>query len=116
MFCYQCQEAAKGTGCTIKGVCGKTDDLSASMDVLIFVSKGVSIYANEARKNDILTPEADKFVFDALFMTITNANFDKDAIFNKVKEGIEVRIKLENELKDRNVAIDKENLHESATW
>ena len=116
MFCYQCQEAAKGTGCTISGVCGKTSDLSASMDVLIFVSKGVSIWANEARKNDIQTAEADKFVFDALFMTITNANFDKAAINAKVEEGLRVRANLEKEVAQRNVVINKTDLHESAIW
>ena len=49
MFCYQCQEAAKGTGCTIKGVCGKNDDVANLQDLLIFVLKGISIYTSQTR-------------------------------------------------------------------
>jgi len=94
MFCFQCQEAAKGIGCTIKGVCGKTDDLANMMDILVYVSKGISYLALQAKKNDFKTPEADKFIMDALFATITNANFDKDAISKRVMQGLELKRKL----------------------
>ena len=62
MFCFQCQEAAKGTGCTIKGVCGKSDDVANLQDLLVFVAKGVSTYAMIAGENNLSTKEADKFV------------------------------------------------------
>ena len=80
MFCFQCQEASKGTGCTIKGVCGKSKEVSNLQDLLVFVSKGVSIFASIAGSRGLNSPEADQFVFDALFMTITNANFDDQRI------------------------------------
>jgi hydroxylamine reductase len=114
MFCYQCQETAKGTGCTIAGVCGKKDDVANMQDLLIFVSKGVSILASKARENDMKTNAADKFVFEALFVTITNANFDKDAIIAKVKEGFEVREGLKLQLEKAGVELN--GLHSSTTW
>ena len=68
MFCYQCQEAAKGTGCTIKGVCGKTDEVANMQDLLIYVTKGVSIYAQMAREKGIENEKVNQFVFDAFLM------------------------------------------------
>ncbi|MDA3910803.1 MAG: hydroxylamine reductase [Bacteroidales bacterium] len=114
MFCYQCQETAKGTGCTIAGVCGKKDDLANMQDLLIFVSKGVSILASKARENGMKTEAADKFVFEALFTTITNANFDKDAIIAKIKEGFEVREALKLQLEKAGVELN--GLHSSTSW
>lgn len=99
MFCFQCQEAAKGTGCTIKGVCGKSDDLANMMDMLVYVSKGISFFSHEANKKGIVTCEADLFVMDSLFATITNANFDKQAIIDKVMKGLEIKRKLKAEVK-----------------
>ncbi len=115
MFCFQCQEAAKGTGCTIKGVCGKSDDVSNLQDLLVYTSKGVSIYAHMARENKISTPGADRYVFDALFMTITNANFDDSKIIEKIKEGLEVRTLLKKELEGLNLTIPSD-LPIQATW
>jgi hydroxylamine reductase len=115
MFCYQCQETAKGMGCTIKGVCGKTDEVANMQDLLIYVTKGVSIYAQIARENGIESEKVNHFVFDALFVTITNANFDYDAIVAKVKNGLKVREGLKNELVKAGIAIP-EKLHSSATW
>jgi hydroxylamine reductase len=114
MFCYQCQEAAKGTGCTIAGVCGKKDDVANMQDLLIFVSKGVSIFASKSRENGMKTDAADKFVFEALFTTITNANFDKEAIISKVKEGFEVREALKLQLEKAGVTTN--GFHSSTTW
>ena len=91
MFCYQCQEAAKGTGCTLAGVCGKKEEVANMQDLLIFVVKGVSYYATELREMGIENEKANKYVFDALFMTITNANFDNDRFVEKVREGLRIR-------------------------
>ncbi|WP_066633393.1 hydroxylamine reductase [Labilibacter marinus] len=94
MFCYQCQEAAKGTGCTVKGVCGKTDEVAALQDVLLFVSKGVAHVNALASKNDLGSDKAYKYMVDALFITITNANFDGGKIEAKINEGIQLRDEL----------------------
>jgi len=115
MFCFQCQEAAKGTGCTIKGVCGKSDTVSNLQDLLVYTSKGISFYANIARENDRETAEADRFVFDALFMTITNANFDDAKIIAKIKEGIGVKTRIQNQLIGAGIRITAD-IPEQATW
>jgi hydroxylamine reductase len=94
MFCFQCQEASKGTGCTLSGVCGKTPEVANTQDLLLFVVRGVAVYNQELRKIGKPSSEADKFVFDGLFMTITNANFDKQAIINKIKEGLALKKEL----------------------
>lgn len=115
MFCYQCQETAKGTGCTIAGVCGKKDDVANMQDLLVFVSKGISVFANLGRNNDVVVEKADQFVFDAMFTTITNANFDKNAIVAKIKKGLILRDEVKKILEERNVIIPS-NLHSCATW
>ncbi len=115
MFCYQCQEAAKGTGCTIAGVCGKKDSTANLQDLLIYVSKGVSLFAGIARENSVTLSKADKFVFEALFTTITNANFDDSKIISKIKEGIQVRNELKQELIEKGVQIPA-NLPANASW
>ncbi len=100
MFCYQCQEAAKGTGCTVKGVCGKTDEIAALQDVLLFVTKGLANVNAIAAKENIDNNKAYKYMIDALFITITNANFDGGKIEAKINEGIQLR----DEIKDALVA------------
>ncbi len=94
MFCFQCQETAKGSGCTVKGVCGKTPEVSNLQDLLLFVVRGVSVYNTALHKQGKASEIADKFVFDALFTTITNANFDEKAIINKIKKGLELKKEL----------------------
>jgi hydroxylamine reductase len=115
MFCFQCQEAAKGTGCTKIGVCGKTDEVSNLQDLLVWVAKGVSFYANTGRKNNLTTANADKYVFEALFATITNANFDRTKIIAKIEEGFSVKTDLKKELQDKNIEIAS-NVPENAIW
>ncbi len=115
MFCYQCQEAAKGQGCTVRGVCGKTSDVANLQDLLIYTLKGISLYSTRARKLDLNTEEVDKFIVDSLFTTITNANFDKGHFVERIKKALELR----NDLKERLVAAGKnaENItHDSALW
>lgn len=114
MFCYQCQEAAKGTGCTIKGVCGKTDTVSNLQDLLIYVSRGVGYLADKALNAKIETHEADKYVFEALFMTITNANFDENKISRKIIESGEIRKNLKQKLDAADALTGK--LPDCAVW
>ncbi|MDY6801494.1 MAG: hydroxylamine reductase [Bacteroidota bacterium] len=117
MFCFQCQETAKGTGCTVKGVCGKTDDVANMQDLLIFVLKGISIYTKAARENKVeYDKKINKFIFDGLFATITNANFDKKVFIERVREGLEIRNSVRLALKEAGIELDESKLHESATW
>lgn len=95
MFCYQCQETAKGTGCTLKGVCGKESSTSAMMDMLLFTVRGVAVVAHELGKRQMNAPEeVDKFIIDALFSTITNANFDDASIIRRIHKGLALRDQL----------------------
>jgi hydroxylamine reductase len=114
MFCYQCQETAGNHGCTKAGVCGKTSDVSNLQDLLIYVTKGISYYALIARKNGIPSTEADKFVVEALFTTVTNVNFDQNVIEAKIKEGLSLRNKLKQTLADANIILD--NAPDAAVW
>lgn len=95
MFCFQCQETAKGTGCTVRGVCGKNSTTSARMDLLLFVIRGISIAAHTLRTHRILPdPQVNAFVIDALFSTITNANFDEKSITERINRGFNLRNRL----------------------
>jgi hydroxylamine reductase len=116
MFCFQCQEAAKGTGCTIKGVCGKTPEVAGIQDVMMYFVKGMSVYANIGREKGIKDPEVDRYIFEGLFMTITNANFDKQRFIDKLRDGFKLRIQFENKLEEAGVKIDKNSLPEAAQW
>lgn len=92
MFCFQCQETAKGTGCTIRGVCGKEPSTSAMMDMLLFSVRGLCVATSLLRERNITVPEEiDRFVIDALFTTITNANFDEQTIQRKVERAFKYR-------------------------
>jgi len=117
MFCYQCQETAKGTGCTIQGVCGKKDDVANMQDLLMFVLKGISFYTKTARDKGIEYDEKiNKFVFDGLFATITNANFSKQIFIDRVTNGLEIRNSLRKKLEDAGINIEALKPHSSATW
>jgi hydroxylamine reductase len=91
MFCYQCQETAKNTGCTVKGVCGKNESTANLHDLLIFLLQGISVYAEKAGN---LEKENGLFVYQSLFATITNANFDDEKIEKLVRKAFVVREKL----------------------
>ncbi|MEG6568832.1 hydroxylamine reductase [Thermoanaerobacterium thermosaccharolyticum] len=114
MFCYQCQEASKGVGCTLRGVCGKTDDTARLQDLLIYTLKGLAIVNQEARKHGLNSENTDSFVIDGLFSTITNVNFDKNYFVGKIKEGLNLRESIKNQLKSNGVELN--NLHDAATW
>lgn len=106
MFCFQCQEAAKGTGCTLKGVCGKNSTTSAAMDLLLFVVRGVASISDILRENGISTSnEVYCFVTDALFSTITNANFDDESILKRVDKGLEIKEVLKRKAAESNIKL-----------
>jgi len=109
MFCYQCEETINNKGCTTAGACGKKGDVANLQDLLIYLMKGISICNIEARKQGKNTDEADKFIMDNLFATITNANFDKRYFLDKIQDAIKLREKIK-----KNVPIDSQ--HDSIKW
>jgi len=91
MFCFQCQETSKNEGCVLKGVCGKTSDVANLQDLLTYLCKGISHYMVRLRAFDIEIPEIDRFIADSLFMTITNANFDKNRFVTRILMAFQMR-------------------------
>ena len=92
MFCYQCQETAGCTGCTMAGVCGKKPDVAAMQDLLVYVTKGLSAVTTALRKQgEEIAPEINHRITLNLFITITNANFDKDTIIACIRESLEIK-------------------------
>ena len=91
MFCFQCQETAKGTGCTVAGICGKKEDTANLQDLLVFTLKGLAVVAEEAKNQNKLDNSIGLFTCQALFATITNANFDNDRIKELIKATIAKR-------------------------
>lgn len=91
MFCYQCQETAHGTGCVLQGVCGKKSETSARMDLLLYCVRGISLINRVLREKGHASREASHFVIDALFTTITNANFDNPSLDDYIRRGFELK-------------------------
>ena len=120
MFCYQCQETAKNEGCTIKGVCGKNEDVANLQDLLIYVLKGISIYAEKGKELGIDYKKARDFIVDAMFATITNVNFDEKRFEKMIKEGLELkeeyRKKVKNAYEEKYNEEFDEDLPEMAKW
>ena len=111
MFCYQCQETARGTGCTKVGVCGKRPELSGMLDLLVYVTKGLSCVTTMLREEGKeVGKDVNHLVTVNLFATITNANFDRDAIIARIKETLAVKEELRAKL------VDPTGLPEAAVW
>ena len=98
MFCNQCEQAAKGEGCTKIGVCGKEPDLADLQDLLIHVLQGVSQVAVEGRKVGVNDPEVNLFVCEGIFSTLTNVNFDTERFVALIKRGVELRESLKSKV------------------
>lgn len=111
MFCYQCQETANCSGCTLSGVCGKTPDTAVMQDLLVYVSKLLSTVTTQLRKeNKVIDKEINHLITLNLFTTITNANFDKKVIKDRVTETLKVKEELLSKVED------KESLPKEAFW
>ncbi|MCE5344587.1 MAG: hydroxylamine reductase [Eubacteriales bacterium] len=91
MFCYQCQETAGGKGCTLRGVCGKTSETAALQDLLLYTLKGVALRVVNARLDIRTIPETNHQTLTSLFATITNANFDPQAIATRIRKTLTLR-------------------------
>jgi len=100
MFCYQCEQTAKGTGCTSFGVCGKDPETAALQDLLITALKAIAVYEVRARKLGIRDKEADAFVLEALFSTLTNVNFDPERFRELLNRASRIRDKLKRFYED----------------
>ena len=101
MFCYQCQEAARNEACTVRGVCGKTSDVSNLQDLLIYLLKGISVHTVKARNLGWEDAEVDRFVLEGLFSTITNANFDPADMAERIRTAVALRDRVRAYLADR---------------
>ncbi|MGX9365230.1 hydroxylamine reductase [Desulfoplanes sp. PS50] len=116
MFCFQCQETAKNQGCTVRGMCGKPEDTSNLQDLLIFVTKGIAVYGEKAFELGMDIGREAHFIGQALFSTITNANWDDDRFIAMVREGLQLR----DDLKERILAAHPDALEgelpDAATW
>ena len=111
MFCYQCQETAGCKGCTISGVCGKKPEVARMQDLLVYVTKGLSCVTARMREEGIpVEKDVNHMVTRNLFITITNANFDREAIRKAVEETLAVKQDLLGKLEN------KEGLPEAAFW
>ena len=94
MFCYQCEQAAQGTGCDQFGVCGKDPETAALQDLLVHATQGISQYAHQARQVGVKNRGADVFVIEALFTTVTNVNFDPQRLEQMLRRAVMVREQL----------------------
>ena len=111
MFCYQCQETAKGTGCTMRGVCGKLPETAGLQDLLVYVTKGLSALTTQLRaEGKEVSEQVNHLVSLNLFTTITNANFDDEAITAKIVETLTCKEQLLKQLDDAS------KLPEAAKW
>lgn len=110
MFCYQCEQAANGKACTKFGTCGKDPIVSALQDLLVHTLKGLSLYAQEARKAGVVNDEVNRFTVKALFSTLTNVDFDAQRFVSLISKGVEFRETI------RTAAANANFSHPSATF
>ena len=114
MFCFQCQETAGCSACTVRGVCGKSPELAGLQDLLVYVTKGLCMVTVKASEVGITKEFINKYIVESLFTTITNANFDNEVFIERVKETIKLRDELKNEVVINGGNVD--NLVDAAIW
>ena len=120
MYCYQCQETVRNQGCTVRGVCGKSEEVAVLQDLLVYLLKGISVYATKARELGAVDEGIDDFVHEGLFSTITNVNFDADRMVTLVKRALRVRDRAMDlfliAYREKNGAEFPGELPDAATW
>ncbi len=121
MFCFQCQETAGNKGCSVMGVCGKKPTTSNLQDLLIYITKGISILREniplESREvNRELNSEIDYYIINSLFITITNANFDDKMIAAEILKGLKIRDRVKAQLEELNLEIKRLKNHDATTF
>jgi hydroxylamine reductase len=105
MFCFQCEQTAKGQGCTKIGVCGKQPDVAVLQDLLIYTIQGLSQVAVAARKAGISDAEVNKYTCEAIFSTLTNVDFDPDRFVTLIRQGVQHRDRLKAKIGGGTVAV-----------
>ncbi len=98
MYCNQCEQTAKGIACTTIGVCGKKEEVADIEDLLIYALCGMSLFAAEARKKDIVDSDMDRFVMEAIFSTLTNVDFDPERFVPLIKKAVSLREELKTQV------------------
>lgn len=118
MFCFQCEQTSKGTGCTTVGTCGKSDETACLQDLLVHATKGIAQYAARAARLGAPVREIDRFILEALFTTVTNVNFDDVAIEKVIRRASEMRDVAKNlyETAAKKAHLMPEVLKGPATW
>ncbi len=118
MFCYQCEQTAKGTGCNISGVCGKSPEVADLQDLLLYAAKGIAQYTSRARKLGKTSEKIDKFLVEALFTTVTNVNFDPDRLVELLQRAGKKKAKAKALYLEAAAAagVTPEELHGPADW
>ncbi len=100
MFCYQCEEALKGKGCEVKGVCGKSPEVASLQDLLVYLVKGLALLSQKARTVEVDPGEVPEFITSSLFSTITNANFSEDDFVKRIDRALELREELKTKIEN----------------
>ena len=118
MFCYQCEQASKRTGCTVASVCGKDEETAGLQDLLVHVTQGIAMYAHRARRLGVKDAELDRFVVEALFTTVTNVNFDPVRVAALIRMGARLRDRARGLYVDacRKAGCEPESLGGPAAW
>ncbi len=118
MFCYQCEQTSHGTGCTLLGICGKNQETAALQDLLVYVTKGISMYAHRAIQLGAQDREVDIYIVEALFTTVTNVNFDPERIKEIILKGVDVRNRAKQVYEDacQKAGRQPESLAGPAAW
>jgi len=106
MFCYQCEQTAKGQGCTVLGVCGKQPEVAVLQDLLIYSLQGLALYAVEGRKVGVTDRGVNVFTCEALFATLTNVEFDPDRLVQLIRQSVEIRERLKSNVRAKGGKVD----------
>ena len=106
MFCYQCEQTAKGEGCTKIGVCGKQPEVAALQDLLTYAVKGLSLYAVEGMKVGVNDTDINVFTCEALFSTLTNVDFDPERLISLINRTVELRDGLKEKVRAAGGTVD----------
>jgi len=106
MFCYQCEQTAKGEACTVMGVCGKQPEIASLQDLLVHVLEGLSLFAEEGRKKGVVDGDVNVFTFHALFSTLTNVNYDAQRFSDLIRKGVALREQLKEKVRKAGGKVD----------
>jgi hydroxylamine reductase len=118
MFCYQCEQTARGAGCTVAGVCGKSPEVAALQDLLVYAVMGIAQVAHRARQRGMRDRDIDVFTLEALFSTVTNVNFDADRMDAQLRKAVEIQARAERlyDAACRKAGVEPEVLAGPARW